>query len=342
MTFKRWIAIHTGAPHYLDHLGILCIQLQLPLLVTEKVTYEVGRKFYPELSIQYIELQELSLLYLATNFDVIFESGHRWTVELLPLFKLLFNKSMRMVYVPHGNSDKGHSIKTPFPKDISLVYGSHMIDLLKNTSKNQTVVTGNYRYRYFRKHQLFYEELLKPFLHKLDFNKKNILYAPSWPDGENPSSFISSCGRVIEEVGEYFNVLVRWHPFLDEIYPAEVEQIRAKYGHQKNVALLENFPCIYPILQITDGYIGDFSSVGYDFLAFDKPLFFLDGEIGKIYECGIKLLPEDHFGRVISTHQDALSSKRKQTYDYVFGRERSGSEILAEIKKALSIPRAFV
>lgn len=342
MTFERWGAIHTGAPHYLDHLGVLCIQLQLPLLVTEKETYEVGKKFYPELTIQHVDLQELSLSYLATCFDVIFESGHRWSAELLPLFKLLFNKSMRMVYVPHGNSNKGHSIKTPFPKDISLVYGPHMIDLLKNAPMNQMVVTGNYRYAYFRKHQLFYKQLLKPYLQKLDQAKKNILYAPSWPDGENPSSFISSCRRVIEEVGEYFNVLVRWHPFLEEIYPAEVEQIRGKYADQKNVVILDDFPCIYPILQITDGYIGDFSSVGYDFLAFDKPLFFLDGQIGKIYECGIKLSPEDHWGCFISAHQDALSGKRKQTYDYVFGKERSSSEILSEIKKALSIDRAFV
>ncbi|MGH7889215.1 MAG: hypothetical protein ACRENF_01540, partial [Thermodesulfobacteriota bacterium] len=231
---SRWIAIHTGPAHYLDHLGVLCIELDLPLLMTDEAAYQAAQKFYPKLDARWIDLHDLSLEYLATHFDVIFESGHLWALELLPLFELMFNKKMRIVYCPHGNSDKGHSQKIPIPKDISLIYGSHMRDHLKKTGAMEKVIaTGNYRHGYYRKHQSFYDGLLKPHLENLDPAKKNVFYAPSWPDGENRSSFLACCGRIIEEVGEYYNVLLRWHPFLDEMYPVETQQIYGRYGKRK-------------------------------------------------------------------------------------------------------------
>lgn len=344
MTSERWIAIHTGPAHYLDHLGILCIELGVRLLVTEEATFLAAQKFYPRLDCRYVDLKDLSLEYLAHHFDVIFESGHLWAFELLPLMELMFHKKMRIVYCPHGNSDKGYSQKNPIPKDISLVYGSHMVDHLKRTGSllNSTVLTGNYRYAYYRQNPTFYDNLLQEiFEGKLDTHKKKIFYAPSWPDGENRSSFLE-CSRVIEEVGEFYNVIVRWHPFLDEIYPAQTEQLRGKYENRKGVVFLSEFPCIYPILNACDGYLGDFSSIGYDFLAFDKPLFFLDSHFGKLYECGLQLDMKTHLGKAILQHKDSFKKLRQETYRYVFGEERKGEEILSDLKKALSVDRASV
>lgn len=340
---NRWIAIHTGPAHYLDHLGVLCIELGLPLLVTEESTYQTARKFYPQLDCKLIDLQALSLDYLAANFDVIFESGHRFAIELLPLFEMLFQKKMRMVYCPHGNSDKGYS-QDPIPKDISLAYGCHMMDHLKK-SKSQlssTVLTGNYRYQYYQKNQEFYDNLLKAELKgKLDPNKKTIFYAPSWPDGENNSSFLPYAMRTLDEVGEFYNVIVRWHPFLDDLHPVETHQLRGAFENKRGIIFLSDFPCIYPILNTSDGYLGDFSSIGYDFLAFNKPLFFLDSHFGKLYQCGQLLNLQNHLGRSIAETESACyQQQREETYHYVFGEFRTGKMILDEIKEALSRDRA--
>lgn len=339
---NRWIAIHTGPPHYLDHLGVLCIELGIPLLATEIATYQAARKYYPQLSCTLIDLQDLSLDYLAERYDVIFESGHRWAIELLPLFDLMLKKKMRIVYCPHGNSDKGHS-QEPLPKDISLVYGQHMLDHLKKTKNlektSSTVLTGNYRYRYYKKNQPFYDNLLKGEL-KLDPRKKTIFYAPSWPDGENSSSFLPCAQKVLQEVGEYYNVVIRWHPFLDDLHPVETHQLRGEFDHRQNIAFLSDFPCIYPILNASDGYLGDFSSIGYDFLTFNKPLFFLDGHFGKLYQCGEQLDLAKHLGKAISQSEHSFEVQRKETYMYVFGEFRENETILKEIKEALSCDRA--
>ena len=145
---------------------------------------------------------------------------------------------------------------------------------------------------------------------------------------KRPVELPPSCQRVIDEVSPYFNLLIRLHPFLNDIYPVETEQI---YSHSSKAIFLNDFPCIYPILQITDGYIGDFSSIGYDFLAFDKPLFFLERNRGKIYNCGTQL--KGHFGKTILKHKDTLSAVRRQTYHSVFGKEKLSRtrELLKEL-----------
>lgn len=345
MTSNRWISIHTGPAHYLDHLGVLSIEMGLPLLVTEETTYRAAQQFYPQLNCQLINPQDLSLDYLASHFDVIFESGHRWAVELLPLLETMLGKKMRMVYCPHGNSDKGYS-QDPLPKDISLVYGSHMLDHLKNTKSleklNATVLTGNYRHQFYLKNKPFYDALLKSKLNdKLDPEKKTLFYAPTWPDGENVSSFLSYANRVMEEVGPFYNILVRLHPFLDDLYPVETHQFLGAYENKRGVVFLSDFPCIYPIINRADGYLGDFSSIGYDFLAFNKPLFFLDGHFGKLYSCGHLLNLNENLGKAIQqAEKTSFKQETEELYRYVFGEIRDTKEIIKDLKEALSLDRA--
>lgn len=339
------IAIHTGHPHYLDHLGILCITLNLPLIITEHSTLETAKQFYPDLDCHLMDLQDLSVKFLADHFDVIFESGHRWAAELLPLFDLFFQKPMRIVYCPHGNSDKGHSYQNPIPKDLSLYYGSHMYQHLAKTRAllqlSGLVRTGNYRAAYYRARETFYHQLLSPHLN-IDPSCKTVFYAPSWPDGENPSSFLSCSERVIEEVGQFFNLIIRWHPFLGEMYPAQTEQLKFRYTGKKRISFLNDFPCIYPILQNTDLYLGDFSSIGYDFLEFNRPLFFFDTYPGLLDSCGTRINWDQNFGKALLSYEDTKEKEqlRKKAYSEVFGEERKGSEILKDIKEALSSDRA--
>jgi CDP-glycerol glycerophosphotransferase (TagB/SpsB family) len=332
------VGIHTGPDTYLDHLGVLCSLLEIPLWVTEEKTFASAQKYYPQLNVELKDYLDLSLEYMAQNCDAILESGHYWATELIPLFDRLFRKKMRIIYCPHGNSDKGHSLQTPLKKDIALVYGQHMIDLLQRTGCLQLLsafaLTGNYRYAFYRKNRDFYDQLAP----KTDPKKKTILYAPTWADGESTSSFFSSCAKLIEEALPFFNLIIKLHPFLEEHHPAEVHRAVQKYP---SATFLTEFPAIYPLLNIADGYIGDFSSVGYDYLAFNRPMFFFHP--GPLSACGIVVPEKTNYGKFLLEHwdQQSQSISRQQAYSYAFGEEKSVDEIKKGIEKALSSERAY-
>lgn len=331
------VGIHTGPDTYLDHLGVLCTLLDIPLWVTEEKTFTSAKKYYPQLNVIYKDHLELSLQYLAQNCDAIVESGHFWALQLIPLFERFFQKKMRIIYCPHGNSNKGSSLQTPLKKDISLVYGQHMIDLLKQTGcLNQLsnfVVTGNYRYSFYLENRDFYDALLS----QTKNSKKTLLYAPTWADGENPSSFFKACGKLIEETLPFFNLIIKLHPFLEERLPAETQKIIQTYPAAH---FLTEFPPIYPLLNIADAYIGDFSSIGYDYLAFNRPMFFFHQ--GRLSDCGVVIPENTHYGKFLIENWDQkqLIKKREKEYRYAFGEEKSIQEIKKGIGEALSEERA--
>lgn len=343
MTLQKWIGIHTGGAHYLDHLGVLCILLKIPLILTDYDTFLISQQLYPNLDVKYVEFENLSLKIIADQFDVIFESGHYWAYDLLPIFEAFFNKKMRIVYCPHGNSDKGYTKKSSSPKDISFVYGNHMIDHLKATKDldliSEYIVTGNYRSLYYQQNQSFYDSHLQSLLgSQLYPRRKTILYAPTWSDGESVSSFEPYCERIIKEIGLFYNVIIKWHPFIEETHQTQVEALLNQYEGVKGVVFLKNFPAIYPILSISDFYLGDFSSIGYDFLFFNRPLFFLKSHHGLLYDCGTVLSLDQHFGESIRSYIDNsnMQNKRLKLYEYVFEADINKNDILYYLKKALN------
>lgn len=339
MLSEKWIGVHTGGPHYLDHLGVLCAGLEIPLIVSEKETFQVARQFYPDLQVEYRDLSEMTLDFFAQQADAIFESGHYFAKELIPLCELLYGKKIRVVYCPHGNSDKNPGM---IQKDISLIYGDHMKSLQEKTGENhhigKTVVSGNYRALYYDIHRSRLDKQLEGVLKKqIITGKKTVLYAPTY----DATSF-SSNGRVIEEIASSYNLLIRWHPFLEDLYPAENERMKYLCKKTPGIIDLSSFPSIYPILHRADFYLGDASSVGYDFLTFNKPLFFLGKQEGEIYACGVSLQENEHWADAICRFQDSrdLAEKRERLAERVFGRKRSFKEIKEEIKQALSVDRA--
>jgi hypothetical protein len=329
LTSDKWIGVHTGGAHCLDHLGVLCQGLEVPLFVTEESTFNAARQFYPGLQVEYIELRDLTLYFLAQRADVIFETGYMFAAELIPLWELMHGKKMRVVYCPHGNSDKKIP---PVKKDLSLVYGDYMKNQLEDVRLEKMVVTGNYRAAYYRTHQEWYDTQLQLFLGDLP-DKKTLLYAPSWEE----DNWFSVSLKVIKEIGPQFNLFVRLHPLIEEKFPAEVEQIKSLGGID-----LSRFPLIYPILNLSDFYLGDRSSIGYDFLSMNKPLFFLDRYEGDIYECGVVLSKDQHYGEAIASFRDSsvLQKKRRELSARVFGNEKSFKQIKDEIQEALSLDRA--
>ena len=332
---SKLAAIVTGPDTYLDHLGILSYIMKMPLFITEQETYKAALDFYPQIQSIQKEAQDLDAHFLSEHFDVLFESGKFFAVQLSSLIELLYKKKMRFIYCPHGHSDKGHSAKNFATQDISLVYGRHMNDLLSQTgaihSIGGTITTGNYRLLFYKKYQSFYDNLTKKHVtSKLIPQKKIALYAPSWQDGENPSSFFHSTGKLIQDLKEEFNLIIKIHPFSEKFHPAQTHLILEKYKNDPTVLFLDRFPCIYPLLQACDLYIGDYSSIGYDFLAFNKPLYFLIPENAPTFELhssGLIIPPKEHIGSFIqSTWEENTKGKtqvRTSIYEYVFGEEKS-------------------
>lgn len=328
---KRLVAIHTGVSSYLDHLGVIAHLLDIPLIVSDPQVFQDARRFYPDLLVTCMAPSDLSLPFLAQNFDVILSSGHYWAVELIPLLRLFCQKEMRVIYCPHGNSDKGWSRTQPLIKDLSFIYGPQMLDHLDQVSA--AITTGNYRYPYYLQHKDFYDQLLAQELAgKIDSSRKTLLYAPTWNDPENPTTFFTDCHSFLTDVLSRYNVIIKLHPFLLEDHPEKVESILHQFPQ---AVFLLNFPPIYPILSFCDAYVGDFSSIGYDFLAFDKPLFFLTENRGILSQAGLTL-PAQERGVFIEKNWDHnLQKERRNVYTYAFGEHRGIAEIRAEMERAL-------
>lgn len=326
----RLIAIHTGPDIYLDHIGVLASILKIPLIVTEPDIVTTAQFFYPQLTCILKDPLEFSLKFLADNYDAIIVSGHFLTADMMPLFDTLCDKKMRMIYCPHGNSDKGHSLKDGPKKDISLVYGKQMLDLLKKTGAlkkiSSYIICGNFRAHFYLNNKSFYDHMVDTAIYPhLDKQKKTLLYAPTWSDQENTSSFFDQCENIIKVLHRDFNLIIKLHPFLEEQAPAYVYSVIEKHKHTKNILFLSNFPPIYPLLNICDGYLGDFSSVGYDMLFFGKPMFFFGSNEGAIYKCGQEIPADTNPLTFIKENwqwnKDHFVSIRKKTYSYVFEEE---------------------
>ena len=115
---------------------------------------------------------------------------------------------------------------------------------------------------------------------------------------------------------------------------------------------LKDFPLVYPLLAHTDIYLGDMSSIGYDFLPFNKPMFFLNKQKRDpktdrglyLFRCGVDIKPDAYplIYKFIETRleddQENFSAIRKEVYDYTFGEERTFADIKADIIAAYNEP----
>lgn len=346
----RAAAIMTGPYTHLDHLSVVCYIMGMPLLVTEESSYEMALQFYPQIDTVLAPLGNLSLAFLSKQFDVIFESGKCWQAELAPFAALLYRKRLRFVYCPHGNSDKGHSAKEHLDQDIVLHYGEQMSSLLERTGAKQKIRklirTGNHRLFFYQRYQTFYDQLIKSKIRAHLFpDKKTVLYAPSWQDGENPSSFFSEMERVIREVPcQDFNLIVKIHPLLEAFHPARTTQLLHLCKDKEGVLLLEHMPMIYPLLKCCDVYLGDYSSIGYDFLYFNRPLYFFAGEgnaseYSQLHSCGMLIPSQENIAsfllKTIQENEQEKRLAREEVYAYAFGEKREFEEIREEIEREL-------
>lgn len=324
-------AVNTGKDcRLLDHLAPLCAQLKMPLYLTEEKNHELCQKYYPVVDSLYVPTSSFSLFSLAQKYEVLFQSTF-WERELKALLKSLY-PHVRFAYCPHGNSDKGYQKPMLAPilwQDLVLLYGEHMQERLKKQNLWEKLppflFTGNYRLSYYLEHQKFYDELAeREIFSKLDSQYPTLLYAPTWNDEENATSFFTSIRPLIAQLPSHYNLIVKVHPLLEEMDPVSYYRALPELGEKGNVLLLNEFPPIFPLLARTDIYIGDASSIGYDFLYFQKPMFFFPSMTLPLHACGV-VIPEtesnlfEFIERHLFDFDEKKKSQQKKMWDFAFG-----------------------
>jgi CDP-glycerol glycerophosphotransferase (TagB/SpsB family) len=263
-------------------------------------------------------------------------------------------KKIRSVHCPHGNSDKGHSYRWMerfAEEDIVFLYGKRMINFLKEKGVfdqiERYVITGNYRYLYYRSRKAYYDALVhQEVFSSLDPKKKTILYAPTWNQGE--TSFFSAFAHVCDGLPEGYNLIVKLHPAIEIANYGVIYRIISSYEGRHNILFLKDFPLVYPLLDKVDIYLGDMSSVGYDFLHYNRPMFFLDESSRLVdtshyylFQAGIKIAPADYptLYQVIAAHlpddQARFGKIRRQMYEETFGSERSFEAIGQDLQELI-------
>jgi CDP-glycerol glycerophosphotransferase (TagB/SpsB family) len=168
---------------------------------------------------------------------------------------------------------------------------------------------------------------------------KTILYAPTWQDSENSTSFFQVAETLIQQLPSDVLFLIKLHPNLEK--DIRILQFVLQNESHPNIRFLSGFTPVYPILERADLYLGDMSSVGYDFLSFNRPMFFFNptsrdpSDPGLyLHQCGQTLLPDQIFN-FLAQDQSYLTQVRQETYAYTFGKQQwdlARQEILQNIR----------
>lgn len=342
-----------SAVHYLDHLGVIAAIMGIPFLMTDPEQFKLARHYYPNLEARLEEKERVNAESIVSQYDTLFLSDYYADTPIGDYFRaaeVTYRKKLRIVHCPHGFSDKSYYLYRCAYEEMSLIYGQHMLDLFyeKNLTlkANSFVITGNYRYCYFKEYREFYRKIIENEI--LDhFTKQQplILYAPTWNDSSGLTTFFSAITTILDRLPDEYNIIVKLHPNLERHHISLVYQIITAYEHKHNVLFLSRYPIVYPILQHCDIYLGDFSAVGYDFLAFNKPLFFLQERppdlMPYLHRCGHIINASEYhqlydlIEKNLPFDQERFEKIRLETYHYTFGEEKSFLELKNEISAIL-------
>lgn len=311
--------IYDNSPHYLDHLGPFCALIGCPLIISEKSIADGAKKFYPDLEVLQIDALNLRL------------PERSITCDSTPLIKAAFpNQSTQNIWLPHGRSDKGFSgsfFEALMDEEVIIVYGPNMEKQLEEKNiPGKKIQIGNFRREYFLKNKKFYKTLV-PFSNL----KNKILYAPSWDDSLASCSFWKAFPEMARNLPDNVQLILKFHPNTVLEYEPEIEILLGRYS-KDNIHVLPDFPPIYPLLDQIDAYIGDMSSIGYDFLLNNGPMFFLNADQNlPLHRCGKAIDPKTFDFPLNHTH----SKERVELYNQTFTKEPNFSVLKEELSCAL-------
>ena len=348
--------LETPYNFFIDHLAPLCSFLDIPILTSWPQTVFLYNRYYPDVK---IKVKKWSVRYLLENYtsvlysflpepsfrDLIKEERKRNPHDEI------WQKDLKLIHHFHGCSDKGYHSDWILPnshiKDVDhlLIYGKRFKKLLEDKKllhlpKNIHYV-GNYRYKYYKRHKEYLDALVqKEVFSQFEKKQKTILYAPTWADHESSSSFLEIYQTLFETLPKDYNLIVKLHPNMTLktlIYdPEPILKIIKQYKDGPNILIMPFYPLVYPLINSCDIYLGDHSSVGYDVLTFNKPMFFLnvnnrekEDKGALLFQCGTVIEKQEfsHLYKIIDENllqDNALFQKpREALYKEAFGEDEA-------------------
>lgn len=316
ITVSSGVAVLAGPrTSFLDHLAPLCAQWNIPLVCTDAWVATCAQTFYPNLSLICAD-QEMFEPILSRYSTFVTVEPCRLHAGALQFGHFLYRGTGKTVAGFHGNPAKFRSdywIERYADEDLVLVYGDHLKDYLKEKGVwprlKEVAHIGNIRKTYYEAHKSFFDAAVKPYLFPKN-KRTTILWAPTWSYPHPPQHLEEVLGSVPDD----FQIMVKLHPFVYRLHPETVAHLKEQYQGHDQVMILDEIPLVYPFLAAADSYLGDLSSVAYDFLAMNRPLFML-GNHDYSWATSVKD-PKDLFDALRAP--DTLREKREQTYRYVF------------------------
>ncbi|MBI5273803.1 MAG: CDP-glycerol glycerophosphotransferase family protein [Chlamydiales bacterium] len=279
MTLKLEGLLYGPNLQHLDHIGPICAILGIPLTVTEKELLEIAKEYYPDLDVHYASYSTIAKeLYDHCN-AIISCLPTAILNEVFFLPSCLKAKKMTYIWCPHGNSEKGYDsyfTEVLEKERIILCYGPKIVQKLHHhhdLSIHHLIKTGNYRFEYYQKQKTFYDPLFHEKIGQFLKQPLNMLFAPSWKDHDNSNMVLEELKSIISQKPLSYNLLIKLHPNTIVKYGIHIDLLKEDYD---DVFFIHDIPSIYPILNITDIYVGTHSSIAYDFLYFKKPIIFID------------------------------------------------------------------
>lgn len=337
---SKGVGVLAGARlSFLDHLAPLCDLLEIPLFCTDRWLAEQGEIYYPQGTF----LHETSL---SLHSYLVYVEPSRLHHGHFDFGGSVLQEKKTSICGLHGFSEKNFDTfwyERLADEQILLIYGPYLLAQLKAKGilarTRSIVMCGNYREKFYRRHQLFFDRMADSFLFPPS-KRKTILYAPTWCYQDRRalwnSSFFEVYEKIFENVPDDFQVLVKLHPFYFQLFPQKIEMIQTRYASHENLRFIPDSPLVYPLLEKTDIYLGDYSSVGYDFLFYNRPLFFLtQRDDFFLQKCGRKVSfqeGKDLFSFIREDPQLDLRQTREDLYLSIFDPSVSLTSLKEEIQ----------
>jgi hypothetical protein len=317
-------------PHHLEHLAPLCEMMDAIAVVRDTAGAEMARRLYPGLTVIIDGAWPPSCGLLA---GTIYYS-HLLSRERL---RTVFNRRSppRVVHCPHGVSEKQQNWSaTAAMQDIALVNGSLAYDQFEEWGVRDHLTTcleiGNIRLEYYRRHQAFFDTIAADIIAD-EPAACTVLYAPTWVDGIGSSSFASIIETLIRRLPPTWRLIAKLHPHLER-QRGEVAAAEALVRPGQRVTFLRSHPLTWPWLTLADVYVGDMSSLAYDFLRFDKPMVLLnqlpstlaDARKSRLFQCGLVAAPSDYasifdlIDQSLQMDPGIFSNARRALYAYAY------------------------
>lgn len=262
---------------HLDHICPLTSLLEIDFFTDCAEIAAIAKQQYPKITL-YLEERNLYRMSLS-SYDSILTTLPRQIIDLLFFSASIeIGKEPHTIWMPHGQSDKDNM--HALTKEICLfIYGDKMKSMIKPVLQSNTIQIGNFRKAYFDIHREFYETLVKNVL-DLTTDTKYVLFAPSFEKG-NIHTWVEA---LIQKKPADITLLIKLHPNTVNLHQGQ--SLKNKYEEHPGCKFIEDFFPIYPILSFTHALFSDISSICYDFLFFQKQMFFTSSENTPMQKCG--------------------------------------------------------